>query len=364
MSVIQLFPRFFTELEQTIYSDDSFRISLFRYPGGVEAVRVCNSLGHIIVLPYMGQMIWEAVFRGQSIGLQSKYDQPRRVKSFFETDGCYLMHCGPRRICEFDDPFGLVLGELPTAEYDTACIILDEDERGRYAAVSGTFTYNRHRGDQYRAEPAARVYADSSVLKVTMKITNTSGYPMDYMFLFHTNSRARDGGRFVQPLAWDSRHMSMFAPTSEEGLTEQARQVFLDFQKDPGSLRQLGYGTEYLPEFCIHLNHPAADADGMYHFLQVDPDGCADYTGVPADGPLNIFARWLTRGKDHSAVSLCQPSSCGIDGYEAEKAAGHVPSIAPGASLTATVFMGLLTPEEASSMEQKINALIQPDKDR
>ncbi len=363
MSVIQLLPRFFTEREQTFYSDEDFEVSLFRYPSGVEAVRVRNSLGYIVVLPYLGQMIWEAVFHGQSIGLQSKYTQPKRVREFFETDGCYLMHCGPRRICEFDNKYGLVLGELPMAEYDTACILLGEDECGRFAAVSGCYEYNRHRGDQYTAEPVARVYAGSSVLKVTMKVTNTSGYPMDYMFLFHTNSRARDGGRFVQPLRWNGTDMSMFVPLSEEGLSPEAREVFRAFQADPASLRRLGCGAEYRPECCIHLNNPVADADGMYRFLQVDPDGFADYPGVPADGPLRLFARWLTRGKDHSAVSLCQPSSCGIDGYEAEEAGGHVPAIPSGGSLTATVYMGLLNPEEAARMEQEINALIPAEPD-
>ena len=42
----------------------------------------------------------------------------------------------------------------------------------------------------------------------------------------------------------------------------------------------------------------------------------------------------------------------------------RLPSIAPGGSLTATVFMGLLTPDKASCMEQKINALTQPGQDR
>lgn len=359
MSVIQLFPFFFTDREQEIYSDDQFVITLFRYPSGVEAIKVKNSLGSIVVLPYLGQMIWEANFYGQSIGLRSKYTQPKKqVKDFFETDGCYLMHCGPRRICEFDNKYGLVLGELPLAEYDRAYIILDEDEKGRFAAVSGKYEYNRHRGDQYIAEPITRVYADSSVLKVTMKITNTSGYPLDYMYLFHTNSPARDGGRFVQPLRWNKDDMSMFVPLTEDDLCPDAKEIFREFQKDPIALQQLSYGTDYLPEFCLHLNNPIADEDGMYHFMQVDPSGYADYTGVPANGPLNVFARWITRGKDHSAASLCQPSSCGIEGYEAEKAAGHVPSIAPGSSLTATVYMGLLEPNAASAMEKKINDLL------
>ncbi|MCR4607953.1 MAG: hypothetical protein K5771_09530 [Oscillospiraceae bacterium] len=358
MSLIKLLPVFFTDRERIFYSSDDFTVSLFRYESGVEAVKISNSLGYIVVLPYMGQMIWEACFCGQSIGMKSKYTQPKRVKEFFETDGCYLMHCGPRRICEFDDKYGLVLGELPIAEYDEACLIIDEDERGKFAAVSGSYVYNKHRGDQYVAEPIARVYSDSSVIKVTMKITNTSGYPMDYMFLFHTNNRARDGGRFVQPLHWDRKDMSMFVPLTEDGLVPDSKVVFREFQKDPAALRQLGCGTEYLPEFCIHLNNPVADEEGMYHFMQVDPDGSADYTGVPADGPLNIFARWLTRGADHSAVSLCQPSSCGIDGHDKEKAAGHVPSIQPGDSLTATVYMGLLKPDEAAVMEKKILSLI------
>jgi len=355
MKKICLHPYFFTDRERLFYQDSNFSAYLFRYDSSIEAVKLCNSLGYIVVLPYDGQMIWDACFYGQSIKMRTKYTQPKRVAEFFDTDGCYLMHCGPRRICDMDHKFGLVHGELPMARYDSACLYLGEDESGTFIAVSGEYSYNRHRGDQYIAQPIARLYAGSSVLNVTMKITNTSGNPMDYMYLFHTNSPARTNGRFVQPLGWTHADMDVFVPTAEEGLCPDTLAAYRAFLDSPESSRSLNGDALYDPEFCIHLNNPKADAEGFIRFMQVDESGYADYTAVPADGPLNFFARWITRTKDHSACSLCQPSSCGTLGYEGEKAAGRIIVVNPGESIEAQVYMGLLDPESAKKMEARIN---------
>lgn len=356
MKKICLYPHFFSERERPIYESENFSAYLFRYDSGVEAVKLCNSLGHIVVLPYDGQMIWDAVFYGQSIKMRTNYTQPKRVAEFFDIDGCYLMHCGPRRICDMNHKFGLVHGELPLARYDSAWLSLGEDECGSFIAISGEYIYNRHRSDQYIARPMAKLYAGSSVLEVSMEITNTSGYPMDYMYLFHTNSPARTNGRFVQPLGWTHKDMDVFVPTSEEGLCPDTLEAYRAFLQDPESSRMLTSDKLYEPEFCIHLNNPKSDDEGFIRFMQVDESGYADYTAVPADGPLRFFARWITRTKDHSACSLCQPSSCGTLGYEGEKAAGRVISLRSGESITAQIYMGLLDPKSAKEMEAQINS--------
>ena len=45
-----------------LYEDDNFRVSTFKYPSGVEALKVSNSRGYLTLLPFYGLMVWDAVF--------------------------------------------------------------------------------------------------------------------------------------------------------------------------------------------------------------------------------------------------------------------------------------------------------------
>jgi hypothetical protein len=70
---------FFPERECVFTSQGSLRCSLFLYSTGVEAVRIENELGHIIMLPFKGQQIWDAVFHGRRLAMQSVFPEPRNM---------------------------------------------------------------------------------------------------------------------------------------------------------------------------------------------------------------------------------------------------------------------------------------------
>ena len=38
-----------------LYEDDNFRVSTFKYPSGVEALKVSNSRGYLTLLPFYGR---------------------------------------------------------------------------------------------------------------------------------------------------------------------------------------------------------------------------------------------------------------------------------------------------------------------
>ena len=59
---IQLREAMFSEKEHLFLEDGSLKAYLFRYDSGVCAVKLENEKGYIIVLPYQGQMVWDAVF--------------------------------------------------------------------------------------------------------------------------------------------------------------------------------------------------------------------------------------------------------------------------------------------------------------
>src|ERR1700753_1616806 len=68
--------------------------SLFRYDSGIEAIRLSNKRGNVVVLPYMGQIVWSATFDGVERAMESMYREPRPAKVIVETYGCLAYHAG------------------------------------------------------------------------------------------------------------------------------------------------------------------------------------------------------------------------------------------------------------------------------
>ena len=80
--IVRIEKRFFSDVERVLFESGGLSASLFLYGTGVHGVRLRNSKGFITVLPYMGQQVWEATFGGRSLGMKSKFEEPRQV-SFF-----------------------------------------------------------------------------------------------------------------------------------------------------------------------------------------------------------------------------------------------------------------------------------------
>ncbi|MDN4074931.1 hypothetical protein [Fictibacillus terranigra] len=91
---IELQREFFKESKKVIYRDHEFTASLFRYPSGVEAIELTNSRGRMVVLPYMGQIIWDLEFDGTDLKMKNMFSQPKKVNAIVDTYGCFAFHSG------------------------------------------------------------------------------------------------------------------------------------------------------------------------------------------------------------------------------------------------------------------------------
>ena len=117
-TMVSLRPEFFGEKERPFIERGELSASLFRYDSGVAAVRVRNSRGEIVVLPFHGQQIWDARFEGRTLTMRSMFPEPRATRDYLGNYGAFLLHCGatamgnPSR----EDTHPLH-GELPNAPY-------------------------------------------------------------------------------------------------------------------------------------------------------------------------------------------------------------------------------------------------------
>jgi hypothetical protein len=117
--------------ERTLVEANRVTASAFRFPSGVAALRLRNDLGEVVLLPYQGQQVWSAAFRGRNITMRSMFDQPRPTRNYLETYGGFNLHCGftAMGVPAAGDTHPLH-GELPNAPYDEAWLVVGGRGRG------------------------------------------------------------------------------------------------------------------------------------------------------------------------------------------------------------------------------------------
>jgi len=365
---VTLKKNYFVEKEKLFLEVEDIKVFLYKFETGIDALRIENSLGYIIVLPFKGQLIWEAKFNGRILNMHriDKYEPKPSDFYLGAAFGTYFFHCGALRMgCPVpgvdDHPLH---GELPYADYDEAELQVGTDEKGTYVGIGGLFRYNRGFGSCYHAYPLTKVYSKSSQMDISIQIENRSNYPMELMYMAHLNSRPVDNARIVQCNPWTPEEMPsrdltrVYVPgvtTSPEFLAQADR-----IKKDP-RLTEVFRPEEvhlYKPEAGFYLEGPRVDADGWTRIMQVLPDGTADILRYkPSE--LDRALRWICRTADQQGFALAFPSTADVEGYTEEKRLGHVKELAPRSSFYTSITVGCLNREEAEKEEAIIKKIME-----
>ena len=353
---------FFTDREETVFESGDLKASIYKFKSGVEVVKLQNALGYLTVLPFKGHTIWEAAFNGRILNMHREgKKEPKFIHDYFldSSYGVFLFHCGALRMgCPAEDDDHIMHGELPCAVYDDAELIVGSDERGDFVGITGTFTYNRGFGPCYAAKPIAKIYSQSSIFEITMRIENISNYPMELMYMAHINYRPIDNSRIVQSHPWDSASMPLrdYVPSHFE-IPADYRELTQKLKENPKLTEVMIPNTVYKPEVAFYLDNPVVDSEGWIHIMQVLPDGTADFLKYkPSE--LDHAMRWITRTADQQGLALAFPSTCNVEGYNNEKKQGHVKEIAPKGFYQATMITGVLNKDEVAKEEAIIQELM------
>ena len=349
----------FTEKERVLVDFDELKASLFLYESGVHAVRVSNSKGHIIVLPFKGQQIWDAVFCGRRLTMKSLFTEPKDTDHFVNTYGCFLMHCGALRMgCAGPEDNHPNHGELPYADYNRAWLSAGQDERGNYIGVGGMYEHSQAFADKYHARPLVKLYENSSLIDVSMTIENQSNYPMELMYLCHVNYRPVDNGKIVQTAGWTSKDMQLreTVPSHVSGSESFIKQL-AELKENPKLTEIMRPQDSYDPEVVFFINSPKTDNAGLAYFMQVHPDGSADYVAYKPE-QFDHNTRWIAKRKNEEALGFAMPATCDPEGYTAEKKKGNIKQIPAKGQVHFSVVTGYLKTDEAESITKKIQEIV------
>lgn len=357
-TTIKLQPYFFNEAEKTLAEYEGLTASTYRYSTGVCGLRLINQVGQIAVLPFQGQQIWHAEFYGRPLTMKSMFDEPNPTTEYLHTYGAFVIHCGATAMgvpSEKDDH--PLHGELPNAPYQTAQLLIGQDDRGAYIGVTGSYEYTVAFSHNYVARPMVKLYADSSRMPISMTIQNLKRSEMELMYLAHVNFRPVDNGKLIYSAPCTPEHVRVRSSIpSHIHPPEDYRGFLTQLETQPKKHNILEPGLAFDPEVVFFIDY-LTDQAGWAHSLQAHPDGSADFISHrPAE--LDHGVRWISRTADQDALGLILPATAEPEGYTAEKAKGNLKTLPPRGKFQCHFEVGALTADEAKTMAASIAKIL------
>lgn len=310
----------------------------FKYNSGIEAITLGNSQGHITVLPYFGQMIWDVEFRQIKFKMYNFYDEPKNVNNIIDTYGCFAFHSGLlANGCPAPEDNHPMHGEFSCAKMDSAWLEVTDDAITLYSQ----YNYRQGFGYFYTATPSVTIYKNSGKFKIHMEVTNHTSFDMPLQYMCHINYNYVKNGVIqgnVPTEAFKIRESvpAHIKPTAkwyeyikelkENPLTGDAPFVLADEKLyDP----EIVFMADDLPQYVENAR-----------FTMTTPEGdvfCTEFSTKDFDHAT----RWLLYNGDQKVAAFVLPATCRPEGFKAAEKAQTLKYLKPGETKKFTVYTGL-----------------------
>ena len=348
----------FGEKAREAVSFGGLQAHVFRYDTGVEAIRLSHARGHVVVLPFMGQIVWSAAFDGVELAMQSMFAEPRPAKTIVETYGCLAYHAGILRlgVPGLEDDHALH-GEAPCATMDTAGVSCGTDARGAWIAVTGQREYAMGFGAHYSSRPQVILREGETGCEIVMAVENLSSAPMDLMYMCHVNFAFAEGARIVQSVPFTTDHViGRTAIPSHVSVSDEYRARMADFAQNPARMERLNEPERYNPEQVVYVVGQKTGADGLTRYLMQRQEGDAFAIAWNPE-IMNKTIRWVLANSDQRVAAFAMPATCEPEGYTAEKRKGNVRQLAGGASVRFATQVSYVDKANAAAKRAEVEGL-------
>jgi len=336
MKKINLTHAMFGAADFNLYEDDHFNVTTFTYPSGVEGLKVANSQGHLVVLPFMGLIIWDAIFDGISLKMKDMFSQPYPGKGIADTYGCFQFTSGLLGNGTPTPEDGYQLhGEFPTSQMDHAYLTIGDGTLTMHA----DFEYVKGFGDHYLSEPSVILHQDSGLFDINLTVTNLSKYQtMPLQYMCHMNYAYAANGKIEQNLPDDAFQLRQTIPAHVHPTADWIK--YNDQLKASGELiNQLDDGHQYDPEIVFFSKDLTEYADEAVFRMHLD--GQHNFMTKFKTAQFPIVTRWLLYNADQQVAAFALPGTSTPEGRNAAEQAGTLIHLKPLESRSFTVTTGL-----------------------
>lgn len=334
IGTIELQRGFFKENPTVFFRNTEFTVTLFRYPSGVEAIELRNSRGKMVVLPYLGQIVWDLVFDGIDLKMKNMFSQPKQVDEIVDTYGCFAFHSGLlSNGCPGPKDNHVLHGEMACATMDQAWIEVTENS----VKIGGLTEYVKGFGHHYIAKPNVTMFTGEAHIEMGMFVKNLSGAEMPLQYMCHTNYAYVKDAVMKQNIPNSAFELRKSIPDHVHPTKK-----WLEFNeeilagKEPISV--LDRPDMYDPEIVFFLDG-LRDHQKEASFEMTSPNGTTFFTKFSTD-EFNYATRWLLFNEDQQVGAFVLPATCRPEGFLAAQNSGSLIKLASGEERSFTVVTG------------------------
>ncbi|MCF1428641.1 MAG: aldose 1-epimerase family protein [Shewanella sp.] len=333
MFTLPLYKHSFSKERSLIAKSDAFEIHTFVYNSGVHAIEIRNAKGHLIILPFMGQMVWHAEFLGTNLCMKNMFREPKPAKTIVETYGCFAFHAGMIRMgCPTPQDDHVLHGEMPCATMDSAWLEISDTS----VTIKGSYEYLMGFGDHYLAMPSVTLAADASEFDIGMVVRNLASKPMPLQYMCHINATYVEGAVMSQNLPDEAFVLRQSVPAHVRP-TEQ----WLAYNEALKTAAPFGI----LDKPQLHDPEIVYFADSIDRYTQR-----AELAMAIGDKCLitefdtkefNHLTRWILCNSDQQVAAFALPATCRPEGFLAAKASDTLVYLAAGEERSFSVRTGI-----------------------
>lgn len=344
---IILYPELFDERRRDVLRTGEWIVTAWRYSTGIAALRISNSRGYIEALPFMGQILWDAVFDGQSLRMDNMFDMPVPARQIVETYGCFAFHSGLLAAgCPSPEDDHPLHGEFPCAPMRSARLVTRHEPCGVTAVtLSSEYEYHVGFGHHYVARPTVTLRAGSAMFDIGLEVTNLSKYQsMPLQYICHMNYAFIPEARMSQSLPDGAFQLRRSVPNHVTPTRQWLRinEDILAGKIDADSLvgaeafdPEIVYVADDLPQYGKTAEF-RMQARAHHNFV----------TRFRTD-QFPVATRWILHNADQRVAAYVLPGTSRPEGRLAAEAAGTLIHLDAGATRTFSVTTGLLAQGEA-----------------
>ncbi|HHR8351213.1 TPA: aldose 1-epimerase family protein [Salmonella enterica subsp. enterica serovar Thompson] len=333
---ITLWRELFNEQPRILLENDDFTVTAFRYASGVEGLKIQNSRGHLVILPWMGQMIWDAQFDGHDLTMRNMFRQPKPAAEVVATYGCFAFHSGLlANGCPSPEDTHPLHGEMPCAAMDDAWLELEGDN----LRVTGRYEYVMGFGHHYQAQPAVVMRKASALFDIQMTVTNQASVAMPLQYMCHMNYAYVPNATFRQNIPDTALKLRESVPAHVKPTAQWLafNQRLLQGEASLATLNAPGF---YDPEIVFFADELDKYTDTP-EFSMIAPDGTTFVTRF-ASAELNYVTRWILYNGDQQVAAFALPATCRPEGFLAAQRNGTLLQLEPQQTRTFTVTTGIV----------------------
>lgn len=328
---ISLIPELFQKVPLELYSNENFTITTSRFNSDIEYLMIKNSRGFITVLPYYGQMIWDAQFDGLSLKMDNMFSQPQYGNDITDTYGCFAFHSGLlNNGCPSEEDNHIMHGEMACAKLSKAWIEIQNNS----LSICGEYEYIKGFGAHYIARPSITLKANSAIFDIKMQVTNLSGFEMPLQYMCHLNYAYVNNATLEQNIPDNAFKLRKTIP-SHVHPTEK----WLDFTKKLNKLTTLNEPDFYDPEIVFLVDNLNQYTNSAEFYMKLPQGKC--FVTRFSTKQFNHGTRWILNNKDQKVAAFILPATCRPEGFLAAKKNGTLIMLKSGETRKFIVTTGI-----------------------